>query len=144
MILQHSLLLQVLVPFLGSVNMLSKSLYATAEDQCILAQGARHLCLLSVDGRVKATAPLSDIPIAQPVVGDFNNDGIMDVIITTPSGYFGFAIERPVDIGISIFSGFVGIVVVILVAIVMIDSFDFEQDLNSATKASGRRRSTDD
>jgi len=63
------------------------------QEKYILAVGQK-IALVNPKGYVVATLSLSDIPIGNPTIGDFNNDGINDLIIITARGYFGYTLIR--------------------------------------------------
>ena len=52
--------------------------------------------LISPDGQLITTISLADhqIPINTPVIGDFTNDGMNDIIICSAKGNYGFALIK--------------------------------------------------
>jgi hypothetical protein len=48
---------------------------------------AQEVTLVSPLGQILTVLKPADVPISSPTVGDFNNDGINDLIVVTPSGY---------------------------------------------------------
>ncbi|PRP81618.1 FG-GAP repeat-containing protein [Planoprotostelium fungivorum] len=51
-------------------------------------------------GAIQATLKPLDYAVAPPVVADFNNDGVNDIIIVTPSGIYGHEVTRSVMVGL--------------------------------------------
>ncbi len=43
---------------------------------------------------------MGDVPVGLPVIGDWSNDGVHDLIITTPHGYYGIVLEQRMGSGI--------------------------------------------
>jgi len=59
----------------------------------ILCVGS-SIVLVSPNGDILATTALpGGVPVSLPTVGDFNNDGLTDVIVVTPNAYYGYALE---------------------------------------------------
>jgi hypothetical protein len=59
----------------------------------ILVTGEERLSLISREGEVLATAYLPKTPMSRPVLGDFDNDGITDIIVITSDAYLGYKVE---------------------------------------------------
>ena len=55
--------------------------------------GESKIQLLSRDGDELATAELPRYPITQPIIGDFDNDGITDIIIITDGAILGYHVH---------------------------------------------------
>jgi len=55
--------------------------------------GESTIQLLSRDGDELATAELPRYPITQPIIGDFDNDGITDIIIITDGAILGYHVH---------------------------------------------------
>jgi hypothetical protein len=55
--------------------------------------GENTIQLLSRDGDELATAELPRYPITQPIIGDFDNDGITDIIIITDGAILGYHVH---------------------------------------------------
>jgi len=36
-------------------------------------------------------------PIARPVIGDFNNDGVVDIIIQTSNAFYGYTVQTHIS-----------------------------------------------
>ena len=49
--------------------------------------------MLSRDGAVLSTSELPNKPISRPVFGDFDSDGVSDVIVVTEDAILGFRLE---------------------------------------------------
>jgi len=83
-------------PILTTIQILAGDLSSNVH---LLAVGD-HLALVSLDGNVVASRPLrmtdgsTLFPIAPPTIGDFNNDGLNDVIIMAGNGFYGFTIQQ--------------------------------------------------
>lgn len=59
----------------------------------ILIVGESELQLLSREGDALATAELPKPPMAYPVLGDFDNDGVTDIIVTTKGAVLGYHVH---------------------------------------------------
>jgi len=59
----------------------------------ILISGENYFSLLSRDGELQATAEVPKIPISKPIIGDFDSDGVTDVIIITNDAILGYRLE---------------------------------------------------
>jgi len=61
----------------------------------VLVIGERYGALVSLGGSVRVEWPLApDLAVAKPVVGDFNGDGLNDVVLVTTKGFYGYAVTR--------------------------------------------------
>lgn len=77
---------------------------------------------------------LPDLPVAAPVVGDFNNDGWSDVVVTGTHGVYGLALERRV--GTKLFTLLAGtLLVLLLVAFAVNASADLHKPVSHASPA---------
>lgn len=65
----------------------------------LLAVG-EAVSLLDLDCSVLAELALPAPPLEPPVLGDFDYNGLTDVVLLTPEGYMGIALERRVGIEI--------------------------------------------
>lgn len=59
----------------------------------VLIVGDTKLAILSHDGEVLIEVEVGKASIAKPVIGDFDSDGVTDVIISTDGGIFGYRLE---------------------------------------------------
>lgn len=59
----------------------------------LLLVGSRRLALVSRDGAFLATADMPAAPVASAVAGDFDSDGVTDVIIVTEDSVLGYRVE---------------------------------------------------
>lgn len=101
----------------------------------VLVSGVSRAAVLSEHGHVLESIVLPEPPIAPLVVADFSGDGLVDVIVTTASGYFGLVqVRRP---GGSPFGALVGTLIVVMVAIYL------SQATSVARRGKKKYRSTD-
>lgn len=63
----------------------------------LLLVGSRRLALVSRDGAFLATADMPAVPVASAVAGDFDSDGVTDVIIVTEDSVLGYRVEVSVS-----------------------------------------------
>ena len=59
----------------------------------VLILGDDKMVIVAREGEVLATTDLPKNPIAHPVIGDFNSDGVTDVIIITEEAILGYKLE---------------------------------------------------
>jgi len=59
----------------------------------ILILGDTSISLLNRDGYILTSATIPKVPIAMPSIGDFDNDGITDMIIVTKNAVLGYRLE---------------------------------------------------
>jgi hypothetical protein len=59
----------------------------------VLILGDDKMVIVSREGDVLTTTDLPRKPIARPVIGDFNSDGVTDVIIVTDEAILGYQLE---------------------------------------------------
>lgn len=61
-----------------------------------LVIGERYVSLISFGGHLRAELPLivGDPVISRPIIGDFDSDGLNDIILMTPKGFYGYRITR--------------------------------------------------
>jgi len=59
----------------------------------LLAVGARQMAMLSADGQVVASYDMPGAPLAAPAIGDFNCDGVNDVVLFTEKGFYGYTLR---------------------------------------------------
>jgi outer membrane protein assembly factor BamB len=59
----------------------------------VLIVGDSKVSLMSRDGSFLASTDLPRKPIAHPIIGDFDSDGVTDVIITTDEAILGYRLE---------------------------------------------------
>jgi hypothetical protein len=69
----------------------------------ILVTGQDTITLLrSHDGYIRGESALVDVPISRIATGDWSRDGLTDIIVVTPLGYYGLTMEE--RMGTAIFS----------------------------------------
>lgn len=59
----------------------------------LFIMGDRAISLVSRDGSLLSTSELPSEPISRPVFGDFDSDGVSDVIVITEDAILGFRLE---------------------------------------------------
>lgn len=59
----------------------------------ILVVGEEKMSLISRAGEQLASAFLPKPPLSKPIIGDFDNDGVSDIIILTSDAFLGFKVE---------------------------------------------------
>ena len=59
----------------------------------LLVVGSDKMALISRDGEVLASASLHKLPLGRPVIGDFDSDGVTDVIIVTEDAILGYKLS---------------------------------------------------
>jgi hypothetical protein len=59
----------------------------------VLIVGDTKMSLMSREGTILANADLPRKPIAHPIIGDFDSDGVTDVIIVTDEAVLGYRLE---------------------------------------------------
>ena len=118
----------VIVPSLRYVNLHAEKSWeeADADDLQLLAVGDANLCLVASDGRVRATMSLPNQPVGAPMLGDFNDDGVVDIVVPTAVAFHGFAVERRANVGGALFTALVAILLIILAVVWVVNFVDFE------------------
>jgi hypothetical protein len=81
--------------------------------------------------------------VGAPSLGDFNNDGVVDIVVVTATSVQGFAIERRANVGGALFMALVAILVVILGAVWVVNFVDLELEDNPRVGDQRWVRSTD-
>jgi len=82
----------------------------------VLVVGEKWASLVTLAGNVRAEVELPrDRVVAQPIVADFNQDGVNDFVIITTRGYYGFSVSR--RLGSHLFSLLVLLLVLLLAAV---------------------------
>ena len=59
----------------------------------VLVMGDAMLSLISRDGDFLSSAEIPSKPVAYPVIGDFDSDGVTDVIVVTEDSILGYRLE---------------------------------------------------
>jgi len=59
----------------------------------LLVMGDHSMSLISREGIILAVAEIPKRPIARPVIGDFDSDGVTDVIVYTEDAILGYRLE---------------------------------------------------
>jgi hypothetical protein len=59
----------------------------------VLITGEDRISLISREGDILASAYMPKMPIMKPIIGDFDNDGITDIIVLTSDAYLGYKTE---------------------------------------------------
>ena len=90
----------------------------TSLTALILALGERLAVLVSTGGKVLATARLPAAPVAPPVVGDFDGDGISDVLVPVVAGHAGLRLKPSAgSLLLRILFGFLALAVVLVLVL---------------------------
>ena len=59
----------------------------------ILISGNKDIMLASTDGMELARAAIPKDPVTKPIIGDFDNDGITDIMVITDDALLGYRLE---------------------------------------------------
>jgi hypothetical protein len=59
----------------------------------ILLTGEAAVQLLSKDGEVLSVSEIPAPPVARPVIGDFDNDGVTDIVLVTDDAILGYHLK---------------------------------------------------
>ncbi len=78
----------------------------------VIAVGQAHFAVVSESGAVCAEVRLEQIPVSSPVIADFNDDGLNDVIIVTTDAIYGYTQRR--HVATKLFSLLVGVLLAAL------------------------------
>jgi len=96
------------------------------EEKNILAVASS---IVIVDGRGNnlASTMIEHTSITTPVIGDFDNDGLNDIIIVTPNAYYGYSITR--TSGSMLFSGLVLLLMLAMASLYVysLSTYEFQQ-----------------
>ena len=83
----------------------------------ILAVGDKSAVLVSASGRLLASTALPSVPVAPPLIADFDLDGVADVVVAR-SGYYGLRTSLGTgSLAVQVLFGFFGIAVVLTLAL---------------------------
>ena len=84
----------------------------------ILAVGDKSAVLVSASGRLLASTALPSVPVAPPLIADFDLDGVSDVVVISRSGYYGLRTSLGTgSLALQVLFGFFGIAVVLTLAL---------------------------
>lgn len=102
----------------------------------ILIIGDQKMVLISREGDVLASTDLPKKPIAHPVIGDFDSDGVTDVIIVTDEAVLGYRLEivqstRGLLIAVVILCIIAGIVFFANIQAIPLKNISISSNLNS-------------
>jgi len=113
-----------------------------ASDPYVLAIGTDALALIHVgSGAIEETLELASSPTAPLVIGDFNSDGVSDLVVLTRKGYEGYlGVQRQ---GHGVLPYLLLSVVTLVGALVFTQRFPGYQDPWAWHYATGGKRSTD-
>ncbi len=59
----------------------------------LLVVGEKSIALFSKDGKALASIDVPKAPVANPVLGDFDSDGVTDIILVTEDAILGYRLE---------------------------------------------------
>jgi hypothetical protein len=94
--------------------------------------GTRTMILLNRDGDVLATTELPNIPISRPVLGDFDSDGVTDLILITDDAILGYKI----NVVQSVRAIFIAVLVLIVIAAIVFFS-NIRTNVSTAMESNG-------
>ena len=61
----------------------------------VLAIGERYMALITLGGTLRTEIELpQDVVVTEPVIGDFDDDGLNDIIVVTTKGFYGYRTHR--------------------------------------------------
>eukprot|EP00759_Apiculatamorpha_spiralis_P019168 PhF_6_TR25322/c0_g1_i1/m.34983 len=111
-------------------------------DPYVLAVGVESLVLVHVgSGNIEDTLYLAEPPVAPVVVADFNTDGVMDLVVLTKKGVFGYlGVQRQ---GYNALPYLLLAVLTVVIALVASQKAPGLQDPWAWHYATGGKRSTD-
>ena len=103
----------------------------------LLVVGEKSIALFSKDGKTLASIDIPKAPVASPVLGDFDSDGVTDIILVTEDAILGYRLE--------VTTSTVGVfyAIVILGAIAALAFFANIQVANIQAVSLGTTRATD-
>lgn len=96
--------------------------------------GEKEVALVSRDGHVLSSAALPNTPIARPVIGDFDGDGVTDVIMITDDAILGYRVEE-----VASMQGMLVAVVVLIVLGVTVFACSMQLEVRE-TSQGGRKK----
>ena len=110
----------------------------------LLVCGERDLTLISRDGHILSTAVLPKSPIARPVIGDFDGDGVTDVIMITEDSILGYRVDE-----VASMQGMLAAVVILSVLAALAFACNMQLDIEETTMGGRKKvwkmsRSTDE
>lgn len=83
-------------------------------EKFILAVG-ESVAMVSASGVLLSTLTPPDTIISPPIIADFNNDGLNDLVIVTPKGIYGYTLTRTTgSVILPVLSSFMLIAIAIL------------------------------
>lgn len=94
----------------------------------LLVVGDNALGLYNLDGDLLVKAQLPKIPTDHPIFGDFNSDGVSDIIIITENTLLGYKVEVIQSVRIMLITG---ILVLILCIITFLTNIRYDTGLES-------------
>ena len=112
---------------------------AQERDPQLVAVGESAIVIVSREGRVRSTIGTAEACVNKPTFGDFDGDGVTDIILSSATGYSGIIVERRGNVGGALFAALVAILLVVLGVVFAMISSD-----PSAAHGRRRVRSTDD
>jgi hypothetical protein len=100
----------------------------------VLVAGEKELALVSRDGHILSSAPLPKSPIARPVIGDFDGDGITDVIMITEDAILGYRVGEEASM-----QGMLAAVIVLSMLAAVVFACSMQLDIQE-TSLGGRKK----
>ena len=94
-----------------------------------------HVMVSAVDGLTLAKTGIAEAPVTQPVYGDYDNDGVTDVLVLSEHAVWGFTV--------SVVHHSEGGMVIVIVMLIMMMALVFFGNMDTDGKHTWVKRSTD-
>ena len=113
----------------------------------ILIMGQDLITFVSRDGQILASAEIPHIPISKPIIADFDNDGVNDLLILTDEALLGYRMEAIASVRSLLIAFFILATIAIVVFIFSIrdsSSTTVNRISNTIISRFATKRSTDE
>ena len=100
----------------------------------MLVAGEKELALVSRDGHILSSTNLPKIPIARPIIGDFDGDGVTDVIMITEDAILGYRVDE-----VASMQGMLAAVIVLSMLTAVVFACSMQLDVQE-TSLGGRKK----
>ncbi|CAM9377026.1 unnamed protein product [Heterosigma akashiwo] len=107
----------------------------------ILIAGDREFAIYSSSGSREGTGMYPKSPVQRPIIGDFNNDGINDVIMVFEDAILGYSIQTVLKTRFLLV--LVSLVLIVLVVTVLFANNNAEFALNQGGRKNKKGRKSD-